>query len=177
MIVGHLVKVARRFLAAKQQGTEPEWPISNLYLWIRLWENLADLDCNKSAITWVEAHVDPRAARGVRKVHAFFNGVVDSVAKHTVHSFRLISPVYQQLIADHVRRQSQARRLSRYHSLVAMYFANQTSEEPLCVVDFAFPEFLGPGFTFDTCDADQVWCVHRVFFGYAMCLVPRFEVV
>ena len=67
------------------------------------------LDCGRSIFVWIKAHVDPCSVAGVHKIHAFFNNVVDGVAKHTVHSFRNMSTVYQRLVQDFSTRLQQAR--------------------------------------------------------------------
>lgn len=157
------VKVARRFLEARRVGIEPAWPVSNLDLWIRLWESLAELDCEQSSICWIRSHVDPAKVSGISKVHAFYNGVVDSIAKHTVRSFRSMSLMYQRLVTDHASRLTQARQLSRFHALVAECFANQTVEEPPSVVQVDVPVYLGLGHTITPFGMEQVWCVHRGF--------------
>ena len=130
------------------------WPVSNLDLWIRLWQSLAELDCEQSSICWIRSHVDPAKVSGISKVHAFYNGVVDSIAKHTVRSFRSMSLMYQRLVTDHASRLTQARQLS---------FANQTVEEPPSVVQVDVPVYLGLGHTITPFGMEQVWCVHRGF--------------
>lgn len=102
------VKVARRFLEAKRTGFEPRWPTANLDLWIRFWEALNGLDCGRSIFVWIKAHVDPCSVAGVHKIRAFFNNVVDGVAKHIVHSFGKMSTVYQRLVQDFSTRLQQA---------------------------------------------------------------------
>ena len=112
--------------------------------------------------------MNPDKVSGINRVHAVFNNSVDCVAKHTVHSFRSGSSIYQRLVSDHSVRVTQARKLSRYHSLVAQCFAASDSVEPTQRPVFSLPLYVGPGIRFDL----RIWSrsgASMVFFW--MCFV------
>eukprot|EP00438_Fugacium_kawagutii_P000813 Skav235098 [mRNA] locus=scaffold711:123242:131735:- [translate_table: standard] len=124
------VKVARRLLLAAQRGQDPVFPSTHLDLWTFFWVSLQGTTAANCAITWVPSHRDYRKLSGMERVHAWFNGCADKVARE---SARLaICPLFRDLVAQVDLLNQAATQLASYQAGVAKIFANEKIEPPAC---------------------------------------------
>eukprot|EP00438_Fugacium_kawagutii_P016812 Skav203771 [mRNA] locus=scaffold206:191880:212068:+ [translate_table: standard] len=120
------VKVARRLLSAAQQSTRPVLPSHHLDLWTFFWLSLQGADVTQSFITWVPSHRDYRRLDGLHRIHAWFNGCADKVAKE---SARLaVCPLFTGLAAQVDLLRQAATQMATYQAGVAKMFANERVE-------------------------------------------------
>eukprot|EP00438_Fugacium_kawagutii_P035419 Skav202009 [mRNA] locus=scaffold1829:120856:132547:- [translate_table: standard] len=122
------VKVARRLLLAAQRGLDPVFPLTHLDLWTFFWVCLQGATVASCAITWVPSHKDYRKLSGIERVHAWFNGCVDKIARE---SARLaICPLFLDLVAQVDLLRQAATQLASFQAGVAKIFANERPETP-----------------------------------------------
>eukprot|EP00438_Fugacium_kawagutii_P005711 Skav208065 [mRNA] locus=scaffold936:122039:130199:+ [translate_table: standard] len=122
------VKVARRLLLAAQRGLDPVFPLTHLDLWTFFWVCLQGATVASCAITWVPSHKDYRKLSGIERVHAWFNGCVDKIARE---SARLaICPLFLDLVAQVDLLRQAATQLASFQAGVAKIFANERTETP-----------------------------------------------
>eukprot|EP00438_Fugacium_kawagutii_P007437 Skav210446 [mRNA] locus=scaffold1297:157056:161039:+ [translate_table: standard] len=122
------VKVARRLLLAAQRRMDPVFPSTHLDLWTFFWVSLQGATVANCAVTWVPSHKDYRQLSGMERVHAWFNGSVDKIARE---SARLaVCPLFLDLVAQVDLLRQAATQLASFQAGVAKIFANERTESP-----------------------------------------------
>eukprot|EP00438_Fugacium_kawagutii_P004973 Skav222404 [mRNA] locus=scaffold4422:467384:476455:+ [translate_table: standard] len=122
------VKVARRLLSAAQRGVSPVFPPAHLDLWTYFWVCLRGATVANCAITWVPSHKDYRKLSGLERVHAWFNGCVDKIARETAK--QAVCPLFCDLVAQVDLLRQAATQLASFQAGVAKIFANEKIELP-----------------------------------------------
>eukprot|EP00438_Fugacium_kawagutii_P007144 Skav235458 [mRNA] locus=scaffold2803:11858:16510:- [translate_table: standard] len=117
------VKCAKRLLLASQEGVRPVLPQRHLDLWTYFWISLQGADSSQCSVTWVPAHRDYRLQQGMARVHSWFNGCVDKVAREGARS--AICPLFSGLASQVDLLRQAAVQLATFQAGVAKLFANE----------------------------------------------------